>query len=262
MSFFDSESYDFIQTLEYAVAAYRHQGYVKVSNAKLDKNQFTNKNLVYGNLIRKDPDLMRKFEVLPSYMKADFVTEVPILMVLPSDVEKAKEIADFYSEEYTLAKLSDTLDDFGKRVDSMILADNVMANQIGLIASLPFSYDKLNTHRKVEKFYQDHRAINSGYFGSPRQRFENLVLTVIDVYFFKRESWDSKESVYMIVFETECGKIIKSFNPDEKIVAPFQEWLGKKVELSATVKGHYFNKKYECRETIIHKIKGTKFLSE
>ena len=250
--------HDFRRLLEFSVAAHRLQGYIK-ANVGIVDNVYPNKTLVYANVVRDNPILMVEYEKLSSYFRPFYIETAPKLVITPADKVEAEKIIDYFSNEYTIAKLSDELDGFGETVDKMILSQKVEDRNIGFIVCLPNSYYQTIKMNATRNFYKSHADNPQGHFGARREQV-NVVATVIDVCFFKKPVYSKEQSTWMVVLETDCKKIVKIYNSNEYTVQPFNKRIGKKVRISATVKGHYKNNLYGSQETTIHKVKSVEFI--
>lgn len=248
--FHEKDVHDFDVALAVACAAYREQGYVKMSDEGTP-----NRFLVHATLVQMNPTLSTLLMQMSEYLRPSRIDRVRTVTVRDVDYESAKVIKSHFDQKTILEKLGDSLDKFGDGTMRMIKEGKVHNTDLGILASMPYSYFIDSRRKSNKEFWAKHQQDPKGYIGEPRTKVV-LKAMVQDVMFFK------KTGNFMIVLENHDGKLAKIFNDNEKTVAPFKNWIGKNIVISAYVKRHCTHQKFQCQETILHKVQSVQYVDD
>ena len=215
------------KALAVAFAAYRinKNTYVKHTrrfSEKENKTQFSNKELV-------------KYYFNPSWRPTDFV-EFQITVEDHAAVAEANK----WMKRYVMLGLDDNLDKFKKTMIECTVQDEVLVNNLGIIAYLP-EFVKRDQHetglkKEIRVEYRD-----SQYLGNPKDSVEG-VIAILD----KRYStqWES----YNYTAVTTDGNLVSFMNK-------WEHDIGAMLRLKAKVKSQTKNRLFEANETRLNYVK-------
>ena len=181
-----------------------------------NKTQFSNKELV-------------KYYFNRSWRPTDFVAFEPT-------VEDYQAVADAnkWMKRYVMLGLDDNLDDFKKTMIECTMQDEVLVNNLGIVAYFPefVQRDKHETglKKEIRTQYRD-----SQYLGNPKDSVES-VIAILD----KRYStqWES----YNYTAVTTDGNLVSFMNK-------FAYDVGTMLRCKAKVKSQTKNRLFEANET-------------
>ncbi len=204
--------------LAVANAIYRKKGYVRTTEADYNERK-SNKTLVMEELAKENPKHAKK------------------------DLAFADEIIEHY-QGLLLFKLGDTNNGFQEAVLACIAQDTVKARDIGILASLPHTY-QTTIDKEARKAKEEAMASKSSFIGDVKKR------NVFDVVVEMVKPLQHK-GLYIVSF-MQGDNILKHFTPsnpeDDGIVE------GASLQISAYVKDHQVNKYNGGKETIVNRIK-------
>ena len=204
--------------LAVANAIYRKKGYVRTTEADYNERK-SNKTLVMEELAKENPKHAKK------------------------DLAFADEIIEHY-QGLLLFKLGDTNNGFQEAVLACIAQDTIKARDIGILASLPHTY-QTTIDKEARKAKEEAMASKSSFIGDVKKR------NVFDVVVEMVKPLQHK-GLYIVSF-MQGDNILKHFTPsnpeDDGIVE------GASLQISAYVKDHQINKYNGGKETIVNRIK-------
>jgi hypothetical protein len=160
------------------------------------------------------------------------------------DLKKADEQIEHY-QSLLFLRLGDKGNDFQSKVLDVIASDKVHSTQIGILASLPHTYNSSIEREKRQK-HEKQLAEKSSFVGEQRKRM------IFDVAVDMVKPLPHK-NLYIITFLDKNKNIIKTFSVDDPtnmgIVA------GSNIQISCWVKGHQINQYTNGKETMVNRIK-------
>lgn len=210
-----------------AFAAYRinNDTYVKHTrrfSEEENKTQFSNKEIV-------------KYYFMESWRPTDFVAFEPT-----AEDYQAVADANKWMKRYVMLGLDDSLDDFKKTMIECSMNDEVLVNNLGVIAYLP-EFVKRDQHenglkKEIRVEYRD-----SKHLGNTKDTVEG-VIKILD----KRYSaqWES----YNYTAVTTDGNLVSFMNK-------FEHKVGVMKKIKAKVKAQTKNRLFEANETRLNYVK-------
>ena len=204
--------------LAVANAIYRKKGYVRTTEADYNERK-SNKTLVMEELAKENPKHAKK------------------------DLAFADEIIEHY-QGLLLFKLGDTNNGFQEAVLACIAQDTVKARDIGILASLPHTY-QTTIDKEARKAKEEAMASKSQFVGDVKKR------NVFDVVVEMVKPLPHK-GLYIVSF-MQGDNILKHFTPSNPEDDGIVEGAG--LQISAYVKDHQVNKYNGGKETIVNRIK-------
>lgn len=204
--------------LAVANAVYRKNGYVRTTEADYNERK-SNKTLVIEELAKENPKYAKK------------------------DIAMADDIIDHY-QGLLLFKLGDTNNGFQEAVLACIAQDTIKARDIGILASLPHTY-QTTIDKEARKAKEEAMASKSDFVGDVKKR------NVFDVVVEMVKPLPHK-GLFIVSFMQDKN-ILKYFTPNNPEDDGIVEGVG--MQISAYVKDHQINKYNGGKETIVNRIK-------
>jgi len=187
-----------------------------------NKTVFSNKEIV-------------KYYFNPSWRPTDFVAFEPT-----AEDYQAVADANKWMKRYVMLGLDDNMQDFKKTMVEITMQDEVLVNNLGIVAYFP-EFVKRDQHenglkKEIRVEYRD-----SEYLGDPKDNVD-CVIKILD----KRYStqWES----YNYTAVTTDGNLVSFMNK-------YEHTVGDMKRVKAKVKSHTKNRLFEANETRLNYVK-------
>lgn len=211
-------TYDTKIALAVANNVFRKFGYIRTTEA------------VHGERKSNKDRVLEVLAIKPKYAKAD--------------LKKADEQIEHY-QSLLLLRLGDKGNDFQDKVLDIIASDNVKAEQIGVLASLPHTYHAAIDREKRQQ-HEKQLAEKSSFVGEQRKRM--IFDVVVDMVKPVKDG-----TLHIMTFLDKNNNIIKSFSPDNPVNNGIV--VGASLQISCWIKAHQINKYTNGKETMVNRIK-------
>jgi hypothetical protein len=148
----NQQHWNTIDVLSMACSIYRQKGYTSVSNivfnGQPNENRWTNKD-----------HLM--FQIIPELAESTYISRFDINDI---DREQAAAIINHF-RKLSFGVLGNNLNDYMTKVFAVTQNDTVMANDLGILASVPQVYDREITDKRVRAQIKDTKQAYLGEVG-------------------------------------------------------------------------------------------------
>lgn len=129
-------SWSTIDALSLACCIFRNKGYTStttyLSDDPSNENRWNNKEIL-------------TYELMPSIASKDYILK---FTVTESDVEQAEAIVKYY-RRLSFGVIGDSLNDYMNRIFAITQKDQITLNDLGVLASVPYVYDKEISEKEI-----------------------------------------------------------------------------------------------------------------